>query len=65
MQGRLRGEKLRVRIDSECQHCQRPLRLEVDDELQWNVLTQGASPLLFEPDMDWASFRGANIIHDY
>ena len=65
MQGRLRGEKLRVRIDSECKHCSQPLIIEVDQELAWNVISVGASPLLFEPDMDWKSFSGANIIHDY
>jgi hypothetical protein len=65
VQGRLRGEKLRVRIDSSCHHCSRPLTIEVDDDLGWRVLSPGASPLLFEPDMDWQSFHGPNIIHDY
>jgi hypothetical protein len=65
VQGRLRGEKLRVRINSECKHCSRPLIIEVDEELSWNVLSAGASPLLFEPDMNWKAFSGANIIHDY
>ncbi|MGB9106562.1 MAG: hypothetical protein WCC59_17555 [Terriglobales bacterium] len=63
MQGRLRGEKLRVRIESSCRHCARPLTIEVDDDL--GVLSPGASPLLFEPDMNWQSFHGRNIIHDY
>src|SRR5215472_7626686 len=31
----------------------------------WNVLSEGASPFLFEPDMNWTTFSGANIIHDY
>jgi hypothetical protein len=57
--------KLRVRIASQCQHCSRPLALEVDEELRWRVISQGASPLLFEPDVDWSTFRGRNIIHDY
>ncbi len=65
MQGRLRRQKLTVRVDSECHHCRRPLRLEVDDDLRWKVLSPGAEPLLFEPDMDWDRFRGPNIIHDY
>ncbi len=65
MQGRLRHEKLRVHIDSECHHCACPLRLEVDEDLNWRVLSPGASPLLFERDMDWGTFTGANIIHDY
>jgi hypothetical protein len=65
VQGRLRGEKLKVRIDSECRHCSKPLRIEVDQELHWRVQSPGASPLLFEPDMQWDTFRGPNIVHDY
>ena len=65
MQGRLRGEKLSVRIDSECKHCSRPLKLDADEELNWKVVSPDASPLLFEPDMNWKAFAGANIIHDY
>jgi hypothetical protein len=65
VQGRLRGEKLRVRITSECKHCARALIIEVDDDLAWKVISAEASPVLFEPDMNWDSFAGANIIHDY
>jgi hypothetical protein len=65
VQGRLRGERLQVRIDSECKHCSRPLTIEVNEELAWKVITAGASPLLFEPSMNWETFSGANIIHDY
>jgi hypothetical protein len=39
--------------------------MDVDERLRFRVLSPGALPLLFEPDMDWSSFRGANIIHDY
>jgi len=65
VQGRLRGDKLNVRIDSKCNHCSRPLIIEVNDELAWNVVSEGASPLLFEPDVDWNKFSGVNIIDDY
>lgn len=65
MQGRLRGDRLRVHIDSQCHHCARPLTLEVDDELRWRVLSPGASPLLFEPTMDWPNFHAPSIVHDY
>jgi hypothetical protein len=37
----------------------------VDEQLQYRVFSHGPSPLLFEPDIDWTTFRGANIIHDY
>jgi len=39
--------------------------MEVDEQLRYRVLSPGASPLIFEPDIDWKSFRQANIIHDY
>jgi len=29
------------------------------------VLSKGASPLLFEPHVDWSTFHSPNIIHDY
>lgn len=65
MQGRLRGEKLRVQTTSECKHCARPLVIEVDDDLAWKVISADAAPVLFEPHMNWGAFGGANIIHDY
>jgi hypothetical protein len=37
----------------------------MDDQLQWSVLSHGASPLLFEPDIQWGAFREPNIIRDY
>ncbi|HLX76833.1 MAG TPA: hypothetical protein VKR26_18935 [Terriglobales bacterium] len=52
-------------IASQCRHCSRPLALEVDEELRWRVTSPQASPLLFEPDLDWNTFSGPNIIHDY
>ena len=33
--------------------------------MRFQALSLGASPLLFEPDMDWNTFSGTNIIHDY
>jgi hypothetical protein len=56
---------MRVRINSECKHCSRPITIEVDEELNWKLLSVGASPVLFEPDMNWKAFSGQNIIHDY
>jgi hypothetical protein len=39
--------------------------MDVDERLRFRVLSRGALPLLYEPDIDWNIFRGANIIHDY
>jgi hypothetical protein len=65
VQGCLRGEKLWVRVDSECHHCSRPLTMEVDHRLGCRVFSRKATPLIFEPEINWSTFRGANIIHDY
>lgn len=65
MQGRLRNERLAVEIDSECAHCGQGLYLTLDSELVWNVKEHDASPLVFEPEVDWKRFTGSNIIHDY
>ena len=65
MQGRLRNESLSVKIDSECAHCGQKLHLTLDSELKWSVEEVDANPLVFEPDVDWGHFKGANIIHDY
>jgi len=65
VQGRLRGEKLSIELESECAHCGRALHISVDSELNSQVREKDAAPLLFEPDVDWKAFQGANIIHDY
>jgi hypothetical protein len=65
VQGRLRGEKLSVELESERAHCGKALHISVDSELNSQVRERDAEPLLFEPDVDWKTFKGANIIHDY
>jgi hypothetical protein len=41
------------------------LHISVDSELNSRVREKDAEPLLFEPDVDRKTFKGANIIHDY
>jgi hypothetical protein len=62
---RLRGEKLSADLESECPHCGRELHMSIDSELNSRVREKDAEPLLFEPEIDWATFQGANIINDY
>ena len=52
VQGRLRDEDLKAVIDTECAHCGRPLRLEIDSHLDHWVHTEGASPLVCTPFVD-------------
>ncbi len=65
VQGRLRQKQLSVRVSTACAHCQRPLHLEVHSRTGHSVQEVGAEPLVFEPQMDWATFEEPNIIHAY
>jgi hypothetical protein len=65
VQGRLRGEKVSAVIATYCEHCHRKLHSAVDSEFCWEVKEKESRPLLFEPDTDWRSFKGAKIINDY
>ena len=52
-------------IQSECAHCLRPMRLTVDSELRFRVHDAGAEPLVFSPQVDWATFEEQNITHAF
>ena len=65
VQGRLRDEKLEVSVVTECAMTGRELRMVIDSDLEFQVLTPGADPYVFQPHVDWARFSAPNIIHDY
>ena len=62
VQGHLRGEPLSVVIDTECGHCHRPLRIEIDGELNYRVATEGAQPLVCVPLVDLHKLEEPSII---
>ena len=37
----------------------------MDDELNYHLTNKNITPLVFEPDVDWNSFSGSNIIDAY
>jgi len=66
VQGRLRAEEeLTFYIQSECAHCQQPLRLKMDGAMNHQLEDPAARPLMFSPDVDWSEFQEPNIIHAY
>jgi hypothetical protein len=65
VQGRLRGEHLSVTIETVCHHCGQAMRLAVDSNMAVSVHAEGAAPLLFMPQINWASFAEPNIIDAY
>ncbi len=52
MQGRLRGQDLTAVIDTECAHCELPIRLEIDSNLEYRVTSDAATPLVCTPFVD-------------
>ncbi len=65
MQGHLRGEKLSLVIQTECKHCQQPLHIEIDSELQYRVLQAGAEPLVYVPLVDVKKLDEPSIIDGF
>ena len=65
VEGRLRDETLTVAVDTECACCARPLELEITSELDCRVVSDGASPLLTVPMIDFRRLRAPNIIDDF
>ena len=64
VQGQLRNESLAVTFRTECAHCGRPMRIEVDSELKY-VVEEGADPLVFVPIVNFAKLKAPNIIDDF
>ncbi len=52
VQGRLRNEKLKFDIQTECGHCGQPIHIHMDSELNYHVAEPDARPLVFAPMVD-------------
>ena len=65
VQGRLRKKPLKVEIRTECACCARPMTLEVDSDLNIAVRDQGASPLIFIPEVDFETLPDPSIINAF
>ena len=65
MQGHLRQSPLEVEIKTTCAHCDQPIELVIDSELSYRIEKGGPSPLVFEPEIDWSTFKDPNIIDGY
>lgn len=65
VQGHLRGEKLSCVIETECGHCQRPIHIEIDSELNYRVREADAEPLVLVPLVDAAKLGEPSIIDGF
>jgi len=64
VQGHLRNEPLTVTIETECAHCSRSMRIEVDSRLDYRVL-EGDEPRIFVPLVDFEKLKDPSIIDGF
>jgi uncharacterized metal-binding protein YceD (DUF177 family) len=62
VQGQLREGPLVVVVETECAHCAQPLHIEIDGELTYRVVEEGAEPRVFVPLVDFEELADPNII---
>jgi hypothetical protein len=65
VQGRLRQEHLSVVIETECAHCQQPIHIEMDSDLGYRVVEEGAEPLVYVPLLDVQKLDAPSIIDGF
>ncbi len=58
----LRGERLNFTIRTSCAHCGKPIQIEMDDQLNYNVFDMESSPLIFSPMVDFDRLEDPSII---
>jgi len=65
VQGRLQSEPLSVEIETECACCGKAIRLQIEGDMTYRLLTEETELLVFEPSVDWSTFTEPNIINAY
>ena len=54
VQGRLRFDPLSFTLETQCTHCAAPIRIEIDDQLDYRLLLEEADPVVFVPLVDFS-----------
>ncbi len=65
VQGRIRNEALTVTVNTECVHCNKPMELTIDNDLNYTVKEQGCDPVIFVPDVDLLTLEDESIINAF
>jgi hypothetical protein len=65
VQGQLRQEKLSFQIETECAHCGKPIHIQIDSDLNYKVREVDASPLVFVPNVNFATLKDPSIIDGF
>jgi hypothetical protein len=62
VQGQLREEASSFSIETSCAHCGQPIHIEMDSELNYHVVEEGADPLVHVPMVDFDKLEAPSII---
>ena len=62
MQGQLRKETINFTIQTQCAHCGRELRIEMDEKLNYRLAEPEARPLVFVPMVNFSTLEDPSII---
>jgi hypothetical protein len=62
VQGQLLSRKVSIIIDTACAHSRRPMRLEVDSDLDVDVVEGSAETVLTAPLLNLAKLKDPSII---
>ncbi len=65
VQGHLQNKVIAVEIETKCKHCEQSLHILIDSNMKVSVREEGATPLVFMPDVDWEKFSQRTIIDAY
>ncbi|MHB8842983.1 MAG: hypothetical protein ACYC56_14555 [Candidatus Aquicultor sp.] len=65
MQGQLRKEEVTITVDTECAHCQKPMKLELDSDMRCRCQDSECHPIIFVPDVDLSRLKDPNIIEAF
>ena len=65
MQGHLRNEPVSITVETQCAHCSEPMTLVIDSEMNVQVETAGADPMVFNPDVRVFDVKAPSIIDDF
>ncbi len=65
VQGRLRGEEVTIGMVSECAHSRRPMRMEIDNDMNCKCEDSDCSPVIFVPKVDMKTLQDPNIIEAF
>ena len=68
VQGHLRNEPIAISIETECAHCSRSIRIELnsgpESALDYRVVA-GSEPLVFVPHVDFEKLKAPSIIDPF